>query len=510
MDKSGISRRKFITGVAGLGALYLIGTRTDAGDLLWDLMWNREVIDPSPGALFLDPVEMPNLSTAAGIVEVNIEAKMAPINVDGTTTELMTYNGLFPQPTIRVKKGDILKVNFKNSLPEEMEESVLEGAERNVTNLHTHGWHVSPSGNADNILIPFSPGDEFVYEYDTSKQEGGTLSYLHPHIHKTVADQMWHGLAGSALVVEDETNVLSSFETHIISLKDISLTGSKVEAYTMRDYVNGKEGNIVMVNGQVNPVLPIKPGQVQRWRILNASTAKFYKLSLDDHTMYLVGTDGGLLDKPYPLSQILLSPGERVEILVKADQPSGDYKFRSLPYDRGRNILQKITLMTVSYEGTSVNDIIPQSINPNAKRLNMDFSSLPRKSLALSMGVGVGKINGKVFGEDTLTISSTLGTYEVWEIINKGPMDHSFHQHVNASQILTIEGGDPDYASLYTSIPAWKDTIIVPRRGRVTMLVPVMDYTGITVFHCHILEHEDIGMMGVWKIGYEHPTEKWI
>jgi FtsP/CotA-like multicopper oxidase with cupredoxin domain len=503
LDKGGISRRKFIVGsVSGLGALYLISIRAKVGDLFYDLLWNREVIDPPRGVLFKDPVEMPNISTTAGVVDVNIEAKMAPVNIDGTTAELMTYNGLFPQPTIRVKKGDVLKVNFKNSLPEEMEESVLEDAERNVTNLHTHGWHVSPSGNADNILIPFSPGDEFVYEYDTSKQEAGTLSYLHPHIHKTVADQMWNGLSGSALVVEDETDVLSSFETHVILLKDISLNGSVVEPYTLEDYVNGKEGNIVMVNGLVNPVLPIKPGQVQRWRIVNESTARIYKLNLDDHTIFLVGTDGGLLDKAYPLSEILLSPGERVEVLVKADQSSGDYKFRSLPYDRGRNILQKITLMTVSYDGTSVIDSIPSSINPNAKRLNMDISSLPRKSLELSMGVGVGYINGKVFGEDTLTISSKVGTYEVWEIINRGPMDHSFHQHVNPSQILSIEGGDPDYASLYTSIPAWKDTIIVPKRGRITMLVPVLDYTGITVFHCHILEHEDIGMMGVWRLVY--------
>jgi FtsP/CotA-like multicopper oxidase with cupredoxin domain len=120
LDKGGISRRKFTIGIAaGLAALYLTGARTKVGDLFYDLLWNREVIDPPPGVLFMDPVEMPNLSSEAGVVEVNIEAKMAPITIDGTTTELMTYNGYFPQPTIRVKRGDILKVNFKNSLPEQ-------------------------------------------------------------------------------------------------------------------------------------------------------------------------------------------------------------------------------------------------------------------------------------------------------------------------------------------------------------------------------------------------------
>jgi FtsP/CotA-like multicopper oxidase with cupredoxin domain len=311
---------------------------------------------------------------------------------------------------------------------------------------------------------------------------------------------MWSGLSGCALVVEDETNVLSSFETHIISLKDISLTGSNVEPYTLEDYKNGKEGNIVMVNGQVNPVLPIKPGQVQRWRIVNASTARFYKLRLDDHTIYLVGTDGGLLDKPYPLSEILLCPGERIDVLIKADQSSGDYKLRSLPYNRGTINLTRITLMTISYKGTSVSDSIPPSINPNAKRLNIDISSLPRKRLEFRMGRGVSLINNKEFGKDPFIISSEVGTFEVWEIVNTGVWDHPIHLHVNASQILSIEGGDQNYASLYTNIPAWKDTTIVPRRGRITMLVPVLDYTGSTVFYCHILEHADRGMMGMWKI----------
>jgi FtsP/CotA-like multicopper oxidase with cupredoxin domain len=204
-----------------------------------------------------------------------------------------------------------------------------------MTNLHTHGWHVSPSGNSDNIFNDFMPGDAFLYEYDTSRQEPGTLSFYHPHVHGTIAEQIWGGLAG-ALVVEDETDVLAEYETHILILKDIRLQGSEPEPYnSIMDYRNGKEGDLVMVNGQVNPQLPIKPGQVHRWRILNASTARFYKLSLENHTMFLIGTDGGMLDKPYPLSNILLSPGERIDILVKANQTPGTYRLLSLPYNRG-------------------------------------------------------------------------------------------------------------------------------------------------------------------------------
>jgi FtsP/CotA-like multicopper oxidase with cupredoxin domain len=88
----------------------------------------------------------------------------------------------------------------------------------------------------------------------------------------------------------------------------------------------------------------------------------------------------------------------------------------------------------------------------------------------------------------------------VWEISNASGMDHPFHQHVNACQVLSVSGGDPGYASFYTSTPAWKDVVIVPKFGSVRILVPVMDYPGMTMYHCHIVEHEDIGMMGMWHI----------
>jgi len=119
------------------------------------------------------------------------------------------------------------------------------------------------------------------------------------------------------------------------------------------------------------------------------------------------------------------------------------------------------------------------------------------------MGHGRGYINGQDFDVRPYTITSKLGTYEVWTISNPSGMDHPFHQHVNEAQVLSVSGGDPSYASLYSRIPAWKDTVLVPQGGSVTMLVPVRDFDGMAMFHCHILEHEDIGMMGVWNIEAE-------
>lgn len=159
----------------------------------------------------------------------------------------------------------------------------------------------------------------------------------------------------------------------------------------------------------------------------------------------------------------------------------------------------RITLMALSVSGAALDQTAPQSINPNAARI----IATPEKTerLVLSMNQGKGYINGISFAETSAyTVHSMLGTYEVWEIVNNSGMDHPFHQHVNACQVLSVKGGDPSYAAFLTSAPAWKDTVLIPKWGSVKILLPVMDYSGMAMFHCHIIEHEDIGMMGIWDI----------
>jgi FtsP/CotA-like multicopper oxidase with cupredoxin domain len=460
------------------------------------------IIDPPVGGRFKDPLEMPCVRTG-NLVEVNLMAKTSPINITGTIANLMTYNGSYPGPTIGVRQGDILRIHLTNALPATTQTNLL-GYQQNITNLHTHGWHVSPKPPGDYVMYDLPPGQTYIHEYDTALQEAGTLNFYHPHKHGVAAEQYWAGLVG-ALVVEDSPDLptnLSTYETHIIILKDITLSGSEPAAHAMMgDYMHGKEGNLVMVNGQVNPRLTIKSGQVQRWRILNASNARFYRLSLESHSMYLIGTDGGLLDRPYQVSELLLSPGERVDVLVRASQRSASYRLRALPYNRiGMMTSPTITLLTLSYSG-KLSQSLPSSINPAARRLDPDALDIrAERTLTLGMGQGNASINGQNFDLDPYTIMSEVDTYELWTIVNESGMDHPFHQHVNATQVLAVSGVDPGYAALYTNLPTWKDVVLVPKWGSVTMLVPVMDYGGMAMFHCHILEHEDIGMMGIWHL----------
>lgn len=500
MKKIDISRRKFLAmtslGVAG-SYLALHSGLARAMTRGGGMGGGGTVIDPPVGALLHD---LPELKMVDGAF--NLEARIAAVNINGTTANLMTYNGLFPGPVIRVKKGDSVRINLKNSLPATPEKNLL-GYQRNVTNLHTHGWHVSPQEPADYVMYDLMPGGTYYHEYQTHLLEPGTLNFYHPHKHGVSAEQYWAGLVGP-LVVEDETPLLADFETHILVLKDLALSGSSPAPHAMlSDYMHGKEGNMVMVNGQVNPRLYLQQGQVQRWRILNASNARFYRLSLENHPMQLIGSDGGLLDQPYSRSELLLSPGERVDILVQGTQGKGDFRLRALPYSRmGMTGGDTITLMTVTAKGSIFPpQALPASVNPQALPLDPAAIEIAaRRTLTLSMGQGNGYINGQDFDVNPCTIMSHLGTYEIWTIVNQSDMDHPFHQHVNSARVLAVRGGDAGYASLYPAIPAWKDTVLVPKRGSVELLVPVKDFDGMAMFHCHILEHEDIGMMGMWHL----------
>jgi FtsP/CotA-like multicopper oxidase with cupredoxin domain len=498
------------------------------------------IVDPPVSGPLVDLPVAPNLSSETGVVEVSIGARTATVALNGTNARLLTYNGSFVAPTIRAKRGDLVRMRFRNDLPFTTATNLL-GHRKNVTNMHVHGWHVTPGDNmdrrpvtpADNVHVAIpsgggtlvglpstmgTPYESEYYEYDLRTQRASTLALYHPHVHGTVAEQFWGGLVG-ALDVEDDplaSPSLVGIESHIVVLKDITLSGGEPAPYTsLMEYMHGKQGDLCTVNGQMNPALGIRPGEVKRLRILNASNARFYRLSLQGHTLHVIGTDGGLLDKPYPVSEILLSSGERVDVLVKASATKGSYKLLALPYARQGNMTTpQITLMTIQVrsDATASSRVLPAVVNQGAEFLARDDEHtrmLPHKQFVLSMGQGRGYINGKSFDVVDGDIVSEMhmsvadADDEVWEIVNQSGMDHPWHQHVNDGQIISVSGSGTAidaYARLMTLAPAWKDTIIVPKWGSVKFRLPIRDFTGMTMFHCHILEHEDIGMMGMWHI----------
>ena len=530
-DSRGLTRRELLK-VGALGAVGGALTFSGLARIAAEAERAGVVLDAaSRGAPLADPEELALVSAAGGTLEGSISAAETEVRLAGSRARLLTYNGRVPGPLVRVRKGDRLRLHVRNDLPAGGE-NVL-GEPRGATNLHTHGWHVSPADPSDNVMRTVRPGDSRTYTYDLSRQPAGTLGWYHPHVHGLVAEQLWGGLAGP-LVVEDPVDTLGEYETHVLVLKDFAVADGRPTAYsTPMDFMAGKVGGLVTVNGQVAPELVARPGSVQRWRLLNASTARFYRVALDEHRLAVIGSDGGLLDRPYRVTELLLSPGERADVLVRVSRERGTFRLRTLPYSRGGMMgggmmgggaVPEATLLRLRVAGRRTARRLPTVIDAGARRARPDLSAAVRRRFVLGMGMGGGgmmgdggmgmsggmgaprgSINGRDYDVDPLVIRSRVpdsgDAWEVWTIVNPTGMDHPWHQHTNHAQILSVSGGHAGYAALYTRAPAWKDTVIVPRGGSVTQLVKVSDWRGTAMFHCHIVEHEDVGMLGMWELG---------
>ena len=436
-------------------------------------------------------VKYPKLHTSRdGVLELDLEASFREIDLGGETVDLLAYNGQIPGPRLEAKPGDTVRIRFQNNLPD-------------PTNLHYHGLHIPPTGNADNVFLRVGSGEQVTYEFSIPQSHSGGLAYYHPHFHGYVADQILGGLGGIFVVRGplDEIPEIQAAEEIFLFLKDFAVEQDR----PMMGRMAGREGDLVTVNGQVNPSFSIPTGGLIRLRLVNASNARFYRLALEKHPFYLVATDGHPLSVPVEMSELLLSPGERAEVLVSGEQEPGEYRLLDLPYSRGqmgsmmgRNRRKHQndqdspqTLATLAYSGQVEPQSLPQKLLP------VDALAAPtaERQFALNHGMVPGQgmvflINGKSFDPQRVDTEVALDTIEDWEISNTGVMDHPFHLHTNPFQVIARNAKPEPYQT-------WKDTVLIPTGETVRIRIPFKDYPGKTVYHCHILDHEELGMMGI-------------
>lgn len=409
---------------------------------------------------------LPARQPEPGLVVAELEAIEAVVAVAGVTAKLKTYNKMFPGPLVRVQEGDLLRLRFINRLA-------------NIhTNLHFHGLHISP--NVDDPFLHGHPGDMAHYEFELPKGSAGTYWY-HPHAHGEVAQQLFSGLAGAIVVAgpADELPELKAAEEHLLILKDVTLAGVEVAAHLPFD-VAGKEGNLVMVNGALQPVLQAVKGTL-RLRFVNTSTARYYNLNLEGHAMHLIATDGGFIETPVALKGLSLAPGERAEVLVQLERPG---RFRLLD---GAN-----ELMTLVAPARPEPTPLPARL-VEVEKLDLSQVKTTRQVIFNRAGLGEFRINGQRFDPARTDIQAHLGDLEVWEIKNTLGNEHPFHLHTYPFQVLSRNG-------IAEPFRAWKDTVNLNGNESVKIVVPFRNFTGRTVFHCHIAEHENSGMMGVLEV----------
>ena len=425
----------------------------------------------------------------AGELRAEVRAAPARVSVGGRSANLYTFDGSLPGPRFEARAGDSVTLRLDNALGE-------------ATNLHYHGLHIPPTGAADNIFLHVPDGESFTYQFSIPVKHAAGLFWMHPHMHGTVARQVSRGLA-MPFVIRGEIDAvpeIAAAEEHILVLQDFELdaNGNPVEP-SMSDQMMGREGSVVTLGGAVNPMIGIRQGGLVRLRLVNGSVSRFYRLALEEHPLHIIGVDGGPLPAVRTVDEILFVPGERLDILIEGTRADGSFRLLNLPYDRGdmrmmggmmggRAQRTTETLATLQYRGASERTwALPTSLPGSAEPLAP--ATLPARVFRLGMGMMGGMaftINGREFDARRIDSAPRLGTAEEWVYVNDTSMDHPMHLHTNSFQVIGPDGA-PERA--------WRDILQVKAGRQARFRVRFDDFAGKTVQHCHILDHEDQGMM---------------
>jgi spore coat protein A, manganese oxidase len=403
-----------------------------------------------------------------------------------TRTTLWGYDGLYPGPTIKARKGRKVVIRQINNLPEK-------------TVVHLHGGHVPAEADGyptDYILPGFFK--DYVYP---NNQDAATLWY-HDHTMDVTGPHVYRGLAGLYIINDDfeQSLPLPKDENDIALLIQDRLFNSDGSLnYSTSGMMGGMMDNMfmgdtILVNGVIQPYLQVGTRKM-RFRILNGSNARNYNLALSSGKPFIqIGSDGGLLPKPILRSSINIYPGERVDLIIDFT----DYSVGSqiiLRNNAGSGRLGSVMRFDVARSEID-ESTIPSILRPFEK-LQQSSATVTRSFTLSKNATGLWVINGQPFDSRRVGASPRLEDVEIWRFINQSGMTHPIHIHDVMFQVLSVNGRPPSTGSGYDG---WKDTIQVPGWGEVQAIAKFTDYLGLYVIHCHILEHEDRGMMAQFKV----------
>jgi FtsP/CotA-like multicopper oxidase with cupredoxin domain len=368
-------------------------------------------------------------------------------------------------------------VRLRNSLPE-------------ATTIHWHGLRIPADMDGTELVQhPVEPGSDFEYRFTVP--DAGTFWY-HPHSNETV--QLEHGLYGALIVRGADEPRLDG--DRILILDDLKLdrNGSIAKFGGWKERHDGRLGDVRLVNGTTEPRLDMAAGQIERWRIVNASSSRYAYLSIGNHLFHIIGTDGGLLPAPVRTSRILLTPGERVELAVGPFAEGETVSVESLGYDRGmvKDTGGRYATVRVGPRAASRAEIPPvlRPIEPlvtGSVAPNRTIHLQGRRSLRRGVDF---LIDGHAHHHAEPV---RVGELQVWDVVNATRMDHPFHLHGFFFQVIKANAA-PVAAS------GWKDTVNIPALGRVRIAWLPDNRPGQWMYHCHILEHHAAGMMAHFEV----------
>ncbi len=541
--------------------------------------------DPAPPETFVDP---PMLSSKGGMLDFTLTLSYLTTTLNGQTVTLRNMGGAIPAPTLSLDVGDTLRIRMINQLPPNPpdDEPTRHLRFHNSTNLHTHGLHVDPGilgpdlyGDyvMDDPALGVQPGETRQYQYTLRTDHPDGAFWYHPHLHGSSAMQVGSGMAGMLMVrgPVDQVPEIAAARERIFVFQAPFAFGASGTIDSFGQIANNPTAEPdYLINGVRRPRLVMRSGEVQTWRFLNAAIWKSLNLSLDAHTLYIFGHDGNprrdLLpsdpippDAPGTPEALVLAPGNRASVLVKAGRP-GTYYLRTMAFEMGRTsngggsilaedilaevvvveghrqmflpgkplpvtpFLDPITDEELAAHGGLKRHIYLRAVfnpPPNPSAGNPPITDPPASQIVHPgadiddwvYSTGQTSIDNKVFaiGSDgtratpqpgppaeyipfqsprALTQLVAFESVEEWTIFNANNIRHPFHIHVNPMYVVKINGAALDN-------PYWVDTLALPNQGTpgaptsITFRMRFVHYKGPYVMHCHMLVHEDMGMM---------------
>jgi suppressor of ftsI len=394
--------------------------------------------DERTGDLLAQP---PELRSKNGVLDAALVAASGSVRLGDDVFEGSLYNNSYLPPLLRVRTGDVMRIAFKNDLPAD------------PSNLHFHGMSVSPNENSDNVFVHVHPGHEFNYVVNIPPhgRQGPGLFWYHPHAHGFVAKQMLGGMSGGLVVdgFEQYFPIVQDLPERFLFIKHVELGGREV----------------ISINGQVKPVIEIRPGEAQFWRIAHIGATLFLKFRIEGMPLYVVATDGHPLSRPQRMTEFFVGPGQRIEAIVLGPA-AGEWAMSTMPFqnqawkapDPAQQIATIVATGRQAPAQVSEPDIMDQRARgarwideirtaPIARHRTLDYSRTDDRQTFM--------IDGRVMDEDRIDQTVKFGDTEEWTVINTDQQYHSFHIHQTAFLVTAINGVARDEDGL-------RDTFSVP------------------------------------------------
>lgn len=463
------------------------------------------------GVPFSAPLHIPPVLRGG---HIELTARPAAVSIlPGRKTAMWTFNGSFPGPTIRLESGEATRLTVRHALPKSAD----------TLTIHHHGGHQPTGEDGQPGVNVIAPGHRHTYRYglrDEHRPVRAAMNWYHDHSHFRTAHNTWRGLAGMVIVDDAFERKLQlpagKYELPLlITDRSFDKNNQLTDPFPPYDENSGPStavpnddifGDTFLVNGVPQPYVVVEPRRY-RLRVLNASVFRVYNLALSDGSeLTQIGSDGGLLPKAATVRAVMLGPGERADIVIDFGKHAGR-KLRLASVPRAESSLTPRSepataeLMEFRVRRGQVADHseVPHKLRPLPAWVD-ELSDQPDRVWAFGMGVDpqgrtAWTINGQAFDHHRVDARPKVGSTETWMLVNTSQTSHYVHIHDVAWYVISRNGAAPGPAE-----SGLKDTFRVDPGEVVVIGTKFTDFVGTFLIHCHMLQHEDHGMMTAYEV----------